>query len=304
MNTPVDIDALARRGKKIVMYGVGTLVLFTIIWLWPFHSVPTGSRGVVTQFGKIMSSEPEGLVILPPWQKISFFSIRSDVVSVKGAEGATADTQPVHVALTVRYNVDPNRVAEVFEKYSHTGDLDSFIETATLETFKAVTAKYTAPDLIGKRSQVSTDVVTLLRSKVGTFGALVISVDMTQFAFDPKYMAAIMEKVTQEQQKLAADNKFLTVQAEQKQKVAVAEAEATALKAQADGEAYAQLAKARAQAESLRVQNAALAQNKDVLDLRRIEVEMTKAGKWDGKLPTQLLSGITPFMQFIPPQGK
>jgi prohibitin 2 len=29
--------------------------------LWPFYSVPTGSRGVVTQFGKIVGIEQEGL---------------------------------------------------------------------------------------------------------------------------------------------------------------------------------------------------------------------------------------------------
>jgi prohibitin 2 len=55
--------------------------------------------------------------------------------------------------------------------------------------------------------------------------------------------------------------------------VAIAEAEATALRAKADGEAYANLKVATAQADALRIQNAALAQNKDVLELRRIEVE-------------------------------
>jgi prohibitin 2 len=72
------------------------------------------------------------------------------------------------------------------------------------------------------------------------------------------------------------------VAAEQKQKVAIAEAEATPLKAKADGEAYANLKVATAQADALRVQNSALAQNKDVLELRRIEVEMTKARSGTG----------------------
>lgn len=299
----LDKDEL-RVGLVIRDAVLGIAALITIIVCWPFYSVPTGFRGVVTQFGAIKSTESEGLAILPPWQKLTNFSIRADQTNIKDAEGATSDTQPVHVGLTVRYNVEPNKVAEVFEKYTHTGNLDSFVATATMETFKAVTARYTAPDLIAKRSQVSSDVLALLRQKMSTYGANIISVDMTQFAFGKEYMKAITEKVTQEQQKLAADNKFLTVQAEQKQKVAVAEAEATALKAKADGEAYSVLAAAKAQAESLRVQNAALRENKDVLELRRIEVQMAQAQKWDGALPYAIYANAPiPFMPAPMPPG-
>jgi uncharacterized membrane protein YqiK len=83
--------------------------------------------------------------------------------------------------------------------------------------------------------------------------------------------------------------------------VAVAEAEATALKAKADGEAYANLKVATAQAEALRIQNAALAQNRDVLELRRIEVEHVKAERWNGALPTAVYAGAP--IPFFNPQG-
>jgi prohibitin 2 len=46
----------------------------------------------------------------------------------------------------------------------------------------------------------------------------------------------------------------------------------------------------------LKIQNAALAQNKEVLELRRIEVERTKAERWDGKLPENIYaSAPIPF---------
>jgi hypothetical protein len=80
--------------------------------------------------------------------------------------------------------------------------------------------------------------------------------------------------------------------------VAIAEAEANAVKARADGNAYANLKIAQAQAEALRVQNAALAQNKDVLELRRIEVELAKANRWNGQLPQNVYAGTPiPFFQ-------
>jgi prohibitin 2 len=253
---------------------VGALIAIAL--LWPLYSVPTGSRGVVTQFGKIVGIEGEGLAVLPPWQKLSNFSIRS---------------------MTVRYSIATDRVSEVFEKYSHDGNLSSYVQTATQEIFKAVTAKYTAPDLIAQRAKVSSDINAALRDKLTLYGAQVINIDMRNFAFSDSYMHAINDKVTQEQLRLAAENKLKTVEAEQKQKVAIAEAEANARKAQADGEAYANLTIAKAQAEALRVQNAALAQNKDVLELRRIEVEKVKAEKWNGALPTSIYAGAPiPFL--------
>ncbi len=274
---------------------VGVLILLMIIW--PFYSVPTGSRGVVTQFGKIVGIEPEGLAVLPPWQKLTLFSIRSEQADIENAAGATSDTQPVTVSLTVRYSISPDKVAEVFEKYSHTGNLSSYVQTATHEIFKAVTAKYTAPDLIAQRAKVSADIYSALADKLAIYGAQVINIDMRNFAFQESYMRAINSKVEQEQLRQAADNKLKTVESEQKQKVAIAEAEASAVRATADGEAYARLKVATAEAESLKIQSAALAQSKDVLELRRITVEQTKAEKWNGQLPSAIYAGAPiPFL--------
>jgi regulator of protease activity HflC (stomatin/prohibitin superfamily) len=296
-------DGTGRFGPHPIRWLVGAVVLVLVLVLvWPFYSVPTGSRGVITQFGRIVGIEGEGLAILPPWQKLSNFSIRAETANIENAEGSTSDTQPVKVSLTVRYSIATDRVAEVFEKYSHDGNLSSYVQTATQEIFKAVTARYTAPDLIAQRSKVSNDIYAALREKLSLYGAQVINIDMRNFAFSDSYMHAINEKVTQEQLRLGAENKLKTVEAEQKQKVAVAEAEASALRAKADGEAYANLKVATAQADALKIQNAALAQNKDVLELRRIEVAMTQAKAWNGVLPVNVYgSAPIPFINLTPP---
>lgn len=293
-----DQDHRPRRG--VVAGAVITLALVAVALsaLNPFHVVPTGYRGVVTQFGAIRNVENEGLVILPPWQTLTIFNVRTETTDVPKAQGSTSDTQPVDVALTVRYAIQPDKVAEVFEKYSRNGDLSSYVDTATQEVFKAVTARYTAPDLIAKRPQVSADIYGALNAKLATYGARVVNIDIKNFDFGRSYMDAINEKVTQEQKRLAAENRAKTVEAEQRIKVVTAEAEANAAKAKADGEAYAQLKVAQAQAEALRLQNEALRQSKDVLELRRIEVERAKAERWDGKLPEAVYAGAPiPFLK-------
>ena len=302
MNTarllPPDSPGRALMGNdKVFRFGIGALIALVLLWLlWPFNSVPTGSRGVVTQFGRIVGIEPEGLAILPPWQRLALFSIRAEQADIENADGSTSDTQPVKVSMTVRYSIVPDKVAEVYEKYTHNGDLSSYVQTATQEIFKAVTAKYDATDLISKRAQVSGDINEALRAKLAIYGAQVINIDMRNFSFSQSYMAAINDKVTQEQLRLAAENRLKTVEAEQKQKVAIAEAEANAVKAKADGDAYAALKNATAQAEALKVQNQALQQSKDVLELRRIQVEQTKADRWNGQLPQNVYaSAPIPF---------
>lgn len=280
---------------------IAIIALIFVIWIWPLRQVPTGHRGVITLGGEIRGIKNEGFLLVWPWESLSIFSIRAEEATVENAEGSTSDTQPVKVSLTVRYSIMPNRVAEVYEKYSRDGDLQSYVQTATQEVFKAVTSKFTAPSLIAERSLVSTEIVNGLRNKLSTYGAQVINVDMRNFSFGKEYMDAINAKVTQEQLRLAAENKVRTVEAEQKQKVAIAEAAASAVRVTADGEAYAQLKTAQAQADALRIQNAALAQNRDVLELRRIEVEKTKAEKWNGALPTSIYAGAP--IPFFNPQG-
>lgn len=283
--------------KHAIKLALAAAALIAMFILMPFSPVPTGTRGVITQFGAIQGIVNEGLTFVPPWQKLTLFNIRAEEAEIKNADGSTADTQPVKVSLTVRYSIEPARVAEVYEKYSHDGNLASYVQTAAQEVFKAVTAGYTAPDLISQRAKVSNEISAALRSKLKIYGAQVINIDMTNFAFSEDYMKAIAEKVTQEQLRLGAENKLLTVEAEQKQKVAVAEAEASAMKATADGQAYVTLKTATAQADALRVQNEALARNKDVLELRRIEVEKIKAERWDGALPATMYGNApVPFL--------
>src|SRR4051812_36251908 len=93
---------LLKYGKNAA---IGFVALITILILNPFSAVPTGTRGVITQFGAIKGIQGEGLSFVPPWQKLTIFSIRAEEAEIENADGSTADTQPVKVSLTVRYSI-------------------------------------------------------------------------------------------------------------------------------------------------------------------------------------------------------
>ena len=110
---------------------------------------------------------------------------------------------------------------------------------------------------------------------------------MTQFSFSADYMKAINAKVTEEQQKLAEQNKLERIKVEQQQKVVTAQAEAEAT-----------IATAKAKAEAVRLEAQALRDNMSILELRRIEVAKVQAERWDGKLPTTSLGNAIPMINF------
>jgi regulator of protease activity HflC (stomatin/prohibitin superfamily) len=151
-----------------------------------------------------------------------------------------------------------------------------------------VTARYTAPELINKRAEVSSNVLATLNAKVAQYGVRIIAVDMKGFQYAPDYMKAINQKVTEDQLRQAADNRAKRIESEQQAKVVTALKDAEAARATADGQAYAVTKRAEAEANALRIQNAALRENKDVLELRRIEVSLETAKRWNGTLPTNM----------------
>lgn len=294
------------------------VALIFLLTCWPISSVPTGSRGVVTQFGRIIGIENEGVVFLWPWQSLSVFSIRAETAEIDKAIANTSDQQPVDTSLTVRYNIKPDKVAYVYEQYTHDGNLASYVQTASMEVFKAVAARYSATDLIGKRAIVSNDIFDALQKKLDKYGANVINIDMRVFEFNPQYMKAINDKAFQEQQRQVADNRLKTVEAEQKSRVAVAEAEARiavaqaqgqadSAKAAADGNSYSVRTNATAAADALKLQNAALASSKDVLAIKQLEVQLQWAQNWKGGYPS-IIGGNAPasFMNipYPPTPGK
>src|SRR5271154_957000 len=117
----LNVFAVARDGLIVVF------LLFVVMMFWPLRTVPTGTRGVITVGGSIKGVESEGFMLVWPWQRLDIFNIRAEEATIENAEGATSDTQPVKVNLTVRYSIATDKVAEVFEKFSHTGDLSSYI---------------------------------------------------------------------------------------------------------------------------------------------------------------------------------
>ncbi|MDD5333313.1 MAG: prohibitin family protein [Rhodoferax sp.] len=257
--------------KKITFF-VGACVVIAL--LAPVAIVPAGSRGVMTTFGSARDAlyEPGLHFRWPIAQSMNLMNVQ-----IQNGEGdgdaASKDLQTVHTKVAINYHLDPAFAVEAFKNVGPSTDILAarIIIPATHESVKAVTALFTAEELITQRTVVRDQIAALLKQKMVRHGLVLDEFNLINFAFSKSFSDAIENKVKAEQQKQQAERDLQRLQVEAQQKVVGAKAEA----------------------EALAVQRMQI--TPELLSLRRIENERAAIAKWDGKLPS-VTGGATPFI--------
>jgi prohibitin 2 len=227
--------------------------------------VPAGDVGIVTQFGK-PTGELKQPGIYAVFEPLGFSVYVMEATKIRshdvdGASAATFDLQQVTTDITMNFHLNDNPESLVAVYSTLRDNFDGLLSPITLEALKAVTAHYSAQDLIDKRVKAKDELDGLLRDRLGKYGIIVDNVSLTQFRFSDQFNAAIEAKVTQEQSALQAKAKLDQVKYEAEQTVARAQAEAT----------------------SLRLKRQEV--TPDLIALQRLEVERLAVEKWNGEMP-------------------
>lgn len=239
---------------KIVGAVIVAIVLLIVI-LNSFTAVTAGHSGVVTTFGKVSDSVlSEGLHFKIPFvQKIVLIDNRVLKAEVD-CSSASKDLQTVRSTIAVNYKVVNSYSASVYKNIGM--DYESvIIIPAVQECVKAVTAQFTAEELITNRQNVSDLMSEQLKEKISSYGIEIQIFNIITFEFTEEYNAAIEAKQTAQQNALKAEQDLQRIKVE---------AEQTVAEAQAEAEAY------RLKSEQI---------TPEILLMSYID-------KWDGKLPT------------------
>lgn len=171
----------------------------------------------------------------------------------------------------VTYHIPESMVRQVYQQYQ---GLDQFqnnkLAPIVREAVKAVSAQYTAEELVTKRSEVSDKMDVSIQAKFQELNTIAESFKIVNLAFSDSFTQAIEAKATAVQNAEAAKNKLVQVQYEQDAKLVVAKTEAQTI---------------QIQAQAINSQGGA-----DYVQLQAIN-------KWDGHLPSQMIPGSTvPFI--------
>ena len=270
-----NFDSATETGAAWIRRAIYAIAVLGLLWvLAPIAIVPAGFRGVITTFGKAAedSFDPGIHFMLPVVSKLHLMDVRIQKGEADG-DAASRDLQQVHTHIAINYHLDPMHVVSAFRDIGPTTEVaaDRIIVPAVQESVKAVTARFTAEELITRRTEVRDDIGGLLREKMTRHGLLLDEFAIVNFQFSKSFAEAIEAKVKAEQDKLKAERDLQRIEVEARQKVASAKAEA----------------------EALALQKAQV--TPELLTLRRIENEREAIRKWDGRLPTTT-GGAVPFI--------
>ena len=270
--------------------------LVVIVGLLIFYSgwvvVNPGHVGVVKRLGAVETSPlPEGFHIKIPFVDIvEEIDIRLQPARVPGS-AASKDLQQVDTTIVLQYSLNPSLVPKIFQQVGNREIVTTAIlRPAIAESVKAITAQFTAEELVTRRAEVTISMQTQIESfltetltEKDLNGALAIAnLAIEEFEFSADFNRSIEEKVRAEQEALKAENEKI-------KRVTQAEAAAAERTLAADAEAYKTEVESVARAEAIRREAAALKSNPELIQLRMAE-------KWDGQLP-QFTGGAVPFLQ-------
>lgn len=255
--------------KKIIIIAV-VVVVAALLFASAITIVPAGHTGVVVTLGKVNSNVlSEGFHLKAPFiQNVVKINNKIQKCEIENAESVSKDLQAISSTIVVNYKINNNSSANIYK------EIGSDYETIMLmpainESLKAVTAKYTAEELVTNRSQLAEEVQSTLEGKMNEYGILIEKFNIVNFSFSEEFAKAIEAK------EVARQN-LLKAKTEKEQAIVEANAQAEKKVIAAEAEAKAILAKAEAQAEANKTVAKSL--NENVLENNKIE-------KWDGKLP-------------------
>lgn len=254
--------------KMMVVIGA---LLIALLMLKPWAQIGAGERGVVLNFGAVKETVlNEGLHFrIPVQQQIIILDVKvQKATSI--APAASKDLQDVSSEVVLNFHVIPDRANKLYQSLG-IHFKERIIDPAIQEVVKAVTAEYTAEELITKRPAVSESMRANLQQRLLPHDIAVDAFSIVSFSFSPVFTEAIEAKQTAEQHALKAARDLDRIKIEAEQKITAA----------------------RAEAESLRLQRANI--SRDLLELRKIEANLKAIEKWNGVLPN-VNSGAMPFI--------
>lgn len=254
------------------------LILVIIVLAGSIVVVEAGQTGVILTFGKVSPVVlQEGIHFKVPFaQKVVNMNNRIVKTEVT-TEAFSKDLQTVSTVIAVNYHINKSSSAEIYKQVGLGYD-DVLVVPAINEVLKAVTANYTAQQLVSTRGEVSILLDENLNSKLNEYGIIVDDLNIINWDFTEEYISAI-------EAKQVAEQNLIKTRTEQEQALVIA-----------NTEAQKQVIAAQAEADKIRLLADATAEsNKTIAEsLSDILIRYELLQKWDGQLP-KVTGGASTF---------
>lgn len=265
---------------SIIVFG-GIIALFLLVLaLASITTVPEGYTGTTYRFGKLVDTDTgTGLKFHAPFiESIKRVDIRAQVNEMD-MTAYTKDTQVIESLKTkTTYMYDRSQLDTIIRNIGINNVESTLILPNVSSISKNMAGKYKGEELIQNRSKLQEDIEEELREELSRYGITVTAFNILDIDFENSFEENIRLKVAAEVEAQTTKNKTATLEEQARQKVIAAQADADAEKVKADAEAY-----------SIKVVQEQLDQSPQYIDL-------IKAQKWNGVLPTVMGNSVNPFV--------
>jgi regulator of protease activity HflC (stomatin/prohibitin superfamily) len=196
----VEIDEIKGFLKKGQWKGllIAAVVIIVLFLFRPWVQVEAGERGVVLNLGAVQDVVlGEGLhFIIPVVQSVVLMDVKIEKAKTD-AESSSSDLQDVDLSVALNYHIIPDKANLVYQTIG-VEFKERIIDPAIQEVMKAVSARYTAEELITKRPAVSRKMQDVLTQRLITSNISVDAFSIINFKFSETFTEAIEAKQTAE----------------------------------------------------------------------------------------------------------
>lgn len=261
-----------------------------------WYTIDQTQRGVLLRNGAYVETVSPGLHFKWPWidsvvkvdMQTHTRSWGYDQKTGKDTmEAYSADQQPAFLRVSVTMRIAPDKVAEMYSHFNggYEAAVSRLISPRVYERSKVVFGQYTAARAITSRGQLNAELDKSLVQAIAYDPIFIIeSVQIENISFSGDYIKSVEQRMQAEVevQRLRQNLEREKVQKDIVETQALAKANAVRTAAQADAEAIT--LRGNAEATAIDARGKALRDNPSL-------IELVKAEKWNGTLPTTMLPG-------------
>ena len=219
--------------KRVSLVSIGSIlgvILLGIIFS-NINVVDAGEVGIITRFGEVNRVQTSGLAVTIPFvEKLTEMEIRVQKEDATVA-AATKDLQDVSSTLAINYALDNETALSVYKELG-VDYKNRVLIPSIQETFKSVSAQYTASELITKRPEVKELVLSQITDRLEPYGIRVVDVNVTNFSFSVAFNEAIEAVQIANQNVSKAKQELETVKITAEKAITAAKGEAEAQRLQ------------------------------------------------------------------------
>lgn len=272
--------------------GVAIVAIVALgVFFSSWYTVDETERGVLLRNGALVGVVEPGLSFKTPFiETVKFISVQSQATSYRELQAYSKDQQTATLQVSVSWHVVPGEVSKVYTQYQDLDGLVSRLISRQVPTqVENVFGQYNAVTAVQQRGKFVADVARAIKDSIN--GPVVIDgVQVENIDFSDDYERSIALRMKAEVEVKTREQMLQTEQVQAQIRVTQAQAEADSKLAEAKADAEATRLRGEAEADAIKARAQALASNQNL-------VELTKAERWDGALPTTMLpNSALPFI--------